>query len=131
MEIFCTERFKNEFYKLLKKKQYRTLENDLLEYLFDKSVDQLKTGTNLNNSAETPYIKTRLNGSGGFRVYYLLVIKNEKIYLMFVHPKTGPYGASNIKDDSKAMLYKDILERIKKSDLYTLKKEDNRIVFSK
>ncbi len=37
---------------------------------------------------------------------------------MFVHPKTGTYGASNIKDSSKAMLYKDILEKIKTKNLF-------------
>jgi len=36
---------------------------------------------------------------------------------MFVHPKTGSEGSDNITDDSKAKIYKDVLDAIKKDDL--------------
>ncbi len=74
----------------------------------------------MNHSEVSPYIKKRLGGRGGFRVYFLLLIKNDSLYLMFVHPKTGVYGADNINDESKAQLYKKVLDCIEQRDLYRL-----------
>lgn len=39
---------------------------------------------------------------------------------MYVHPKTGSKGSSNITDESKAYLYKKVLECIQTNDLYQL-----------
>jgi hypothetical protein len=76
MTILCIEDFKVEFEKLKKKNSYSSIEEDIIEYFFDKEKQQLTSGTRLNNSDDTPYIKKRLNGSGGFRIYFLLIIKN-------------------------------------------------------
>lgn len=133
MDIYCLDDFKVEFEKLNSKKSYNTIESDLIEYFFDKSVQELASGTRLNNSDDTPYIKKRLRGSGGFRCYFLLIIKNESLYLMFVHPKTGSKGSENITDESKAYLYKKVLECIKSEDLYklTLDETQTKINFVK
>ncbi|WP_297097523.1 hypothetical protein [uncultured Draconibacterium sp.] len=130
MNIFCTDRFKIEFEKLLSKKQYRTLKQDFIKYFFNKKIEELLSGTNLNNSKETPYIKKRLRGSGGYRFYFLILIKEENLYLMFLHPKTGPYGAPNINNESKAMLYKDILEKIKSDELFTVTYTNKELLFT-
>lgn len=45
-------------------------------------------------------------GKGGYRLYFLLIIRKESLYLMFVHPKTGSYGSENMTEESKAYLYK-------------------------
>jgi hypothetical protein len=124
MTIYCLEDFKVEFEKLISKKQYKSLEQEIMDYFFGKTVDQLSSGTRLNNSSDTPYIKKRLKGSGGFRCYFLLILKDENLYLMFVHPKTGSMGASNINDESKTYLYKKILECIKSQVLYRLELND-------
>ena len=133
MEIFCLEDFKDELDKLKVKKAYRTLEKDIIYYFFNKPIQDLNSGTRLNNSDETPYIKKRLRGSGGYRVYFLILIKKENIYLMFIHPKTGPDGAENITDESKSALYKKVLASIKTNDLYkvTLNKTQDSILFEK
>lgn len=131
MKIFCLEDFKDEFDKLKVKKTYRTLEKDIIDYFFNKTIQDLNSGTRLNNSDETPYIKKRLRGSGGSRVYFLILIKKENIYLMFIHPKTGPDGAENITDESKSALYKKVLASIKSNDLYrvALNKTQDSILF--
>lgn len=133
MEIYCLEDFKVEFEKLKSKKSYKTLEQEIINYFFDKTTSQLCSGTRLNNSDNTPYIKKRLGGSGGFRCYFLLIVKNNKLYLMFVHPKTGSQGAENITDESKTLLYKKVLECIESNDLYhlTLNESKTEIIFSK
>ncbi len=128
MKIYCLEDFKVEFEKLKSKKQYKSIESEIIKYFFDKTVEELCSGSRLNNSSETPYIKKRLKGSGGFRCYFLLLLKSEKLYLMFVHPKTGPMGSSNITDQSKVYLYKKVLKSIKDNDLYELCLENNDTV---
>ena len=131
MKIFCIEGFKLEFEKLLGKKSYKTIEEDIIDYFFDKDIEELCSGTRLNNSNDCPYIKKRLNGSGGFRLYYYIIIKNDCLYLMFVHPKTGSLGSSNITDEHKASIYKDVLDSIKTNDLYLVSKVEGKIVFEK
>jgi len=131
MTIFCLEEFKVQFEKLKKNNSYASIEEDIIGYFFDKEIHQLSSGTRLNNSDATPYIKKRLNGSGGFRIYFLLVIKNENIYLMFLHPKTGSLGYDNITNESKASLYKNVLESIKTKNLYEVTVGNNKLVFKK
>lgn len=131
MEIFCLEDFKVEFDKLKKKNSYSSIESDIISYFFDKELSQLMSGTRLNNSDKTPYIKKRLNGSGGFRIYFFVLVKDEKIYLMFIHPKTGSLGYENITDESKALLYKKVLESIKTNNLYKITVDKNNLVFTK
>jgi len=135
MEIYCLPEFLIEFKKLKSKKPYRSLEKDIITYFFDpKKTESLhfQSGTNLNNSITTPYIKKRLNGSGGYRFYFLLLIKDEKIYLLFVHPKSGPDGAENITDESKAELYKKVLLAIESENYLKVScdKERNQLTFS-
>ncbi len=131
MTILCIEDFKIQFEKLKKKNSYSSIEKDIIEYFFGKEVSDLISGVRLNNSNETPYIKKRLNGSGGCRVYFLLIIKDEKIYLMFLHPKTGSMGFDNITNESKSLLYKKVLNDILNNELYELNVVDNKILFIK
>lgn len=133
MTLYCIDDFKNAFDDLIRKRSYRDLEIDIIEYFFDKNINELKSGTRLNNSQDMPYIKKRLDGRGGYRVYFLLKIVDENLYLMFVHPKTGSQGSDNITDDSKAKIYKDVLKSIKTNNLYklTLNEENTKIIFSK
>jgi len=56
MKIFCLEDFKVEFEKLISKKQYKSLQQEIIDYFFDRSVEELSSGTRLNNSSDTPYI---------------------------------------------------------------------------
>ena len=131
MNIYCLKGFKEEFNKLNRKKSYRNLEEEIINYFFNKPVSKLLSGTRLNNSSDTPYIKKRLKGKGGFRFYFLIIIKDKNLYLMFVHPKSGTYGADNITDESKSSLYKEVLEAIKTKNLLslTLSQDGNKIVF--
>jgi hypothetical protein len=133
MKIFCLEDFKVEFEKLSSKKSYRDIENEIIDYFFDKSIGELESGVRLNNSDDTPYIKKRLKGLGGYRCYFLLILKKDALYLMFVHPKTGTLGSSNITDESKTYLYKKVYKAIENQDLYELSLDEskNKIIFSK
>ena len=131
MEIYCIEEFKKEYDKLKKKKSYNSIEKDIIDYFIGKTTSDLCSGTRLNNSTSEPYIKTRINGKGGFRIYFLLLIKKERLFLMYMHPKTGSMGAENITDESKAKLYKLVLEGIKENNLYEISEDKSRLVFKK
>lgn len=131
MKIFCIEDFKIAFEKLKKNNSYSSIEKDIIEYFFNKDIQELISGTRLNNSDITPYIKKRLKGRGGFRAYFLIIIKNETLYLMFLHPKTGSLGYENITDESKAFLYKKVLDCIKNNNLFMITVENNKLVFNK
>lgn len=133
MDIFCLSEFKEAFEKLKTKKSYKTIEQELISYFFGKNSKELCSGVRLNNSRETPFIKKRLGGRGGFRFYFLLILKKDKLYLMFVHAKSGTLGADNITDKSKAMLYKKVLTCIQTNDLFKLELDTtkNRIRFEK
>ena len=133
MKIFCLEDFKVEFEKLSSKKSYRDLEKEIIDYFFEKSVQDLESGVRLNNSDDSPYIKKRLKGRGGYRCYFLIVLKNDSLYLMFVHPKTGTSGSSNITDESKTYLYKKVFKSIQNQELYELNLDESKkqIIFSK
>ena len=133
MEIFCIQDFKTEFEKLSSKKSYQSIEKDVITYFFNKTSEELASGTRLNNSDKTPYIKKRLKGSGGYRFYFLLIYKSDSLYLMFVHPKTGSYGVDNLDNKSIAYLYKKVLACIKSGNLYKLELDEtgNAIQFTK
>ena len=105
MKIYCIEDFKVQFEKLKKKNSYSSIENDLIDYFFNKEIGQLTSGTRLNNSDETPYIKKRINGSGGFRIYFLLIIRLDNVHLVFLHPKTGSLGYMKILPTSPKRYY--------------------------
>lgn len=113
MKVYCLQDFKDEYQKLIRKEAYKSLTQEIIDYFFiDCTLLKLKTGVRLNGSSENIYIKKRLGGSGGFRIYFYLLIKSEIVYLLYVHPKAGPRGGSNITDESKAKLYKTICSSI-------------------
>ncbi len=133
MKIFCLEDFKVEFEKLSSKKSYRDIEREIISYFFEKPIEDFESGVRLNNRDDFPYIKKRLKGRGGYRCYFLMVLKNDCLYLMFVHPKTGTSGSRNITDESKTYLYKKVFKSIQNQDLYALNLDEGKehIIFSK
>jgi hypothetical protein len=130
MKVYCIQEFIDEFNKLKAKKPYRNLEKALISSILEEGSNPY-AGTRLNNSTDTPLMKKRIEGSGGYRAYYLIIVKHDCLYLMFVHPKTGPDGASNILDSSKAMLYKKTLDCIVAQNLFNVKVNDGSIEFNK
>jgi len=130
MDIYCINDFKQEFDRLIANKSYRSLEQEIINYFFNKPLPELLSGTRLNQSDTEPYIKKRLKGSGGYRFYFLVIIKKESLYLLFVHPKTGSMGASNITDQSKALLQKKLCDGIKSNSLFLVTIEEEKLLFT-
>lgn len=127
MNIYCIEDFKRNVERLARNKSYSTLQKDIIEYFFNgKNIHEVKSGTRLNNSDDIPYIKKRLSGSGGYRVYYLLVFVKDSIYLMYVHPKTGSMGSENLTRETISSLYKKVYECIEANDLYLVQASEDK-----
>lgn len=131
MIIFCLDEFKNQFEKLIRNNSYSSIEIDIIEYFFNKNIQELSSGIRLNNSDAIPFIKKRVKGRGGFRFYFLLIIKDEKLYLLFVHPKSGSLGFENIADELKTLLYKKVLECIKSDNLFVVTVNKEKLMFTK
>ncbi|WP_031527390.1 hypothetical protein [Dyadobacter crusticola] len=125
MKVFCTTAFEKIFKKLIKKNAYRDLEKEIIEYFFAEKID-LSAGRRLGGNAENLYIKKRLGGSGGYRTYFYVVIKDDNLYLMFLHPKTGPDGSPNITDEAKTQLLKDLISDIKSGKLLSVVKHASK-----
>ncbi len=126
MDVFCISEFKDQFDQLIKKKNYRTIEQEIIDYVFDKQVNDLRTGTNLNQSSTAPFIKKRIAGRGGYRLYYLLVIRKNSVHLAYVHPKTGSLAENNISVNRIKHLQKRVLESIKSGCMFRLSLSENK-----
>lgn len=133
MTVFCTPEFKIEYEKLTKSKSYRNLGKNIIETFLDKNISDCMSGTRLNGHAINPFIKKRIEGSGGYRIYLLLIIKNDSLYLTFLHPKTGSAGYDNISDDKKSKLLENTYECIYNNKLFKISCCENRItlIFTK
>ena len=131
MNLLCTERFKSEFERLKRKKPYRNLQQELIDYFIDKETSDLENGSRINGNDINAYIKKRLEGSGGYRVYYYIITAKGNVYLMFVHPKTGPDGSENIKKGSISLFLEETIEGIKTGKLYKVSAKDGELIFEK
>ncbi len=127
--IYCIEAFKKQVQKLRKNNSYKDIDQLLIQFLWDKSIDHFRTGTLLNKSHTHPYIKHDIGGRSGFRLYYLAVIIKECVYLAYIHPKTGSEGSSNTTDEARGEFYKQIADAIKNGELYQLKFGTKQIEF--
>ena len=129
MNILCTAEFKSTFDKLRKNNSYSTLEADIAEYFASASPPTIYSGINLNQSTQTPYIKKRLSGKGGFRIYFFAIVRDNTLILVFVHPKTGTMGDVNISDTNKKLSLKQGIEALEQKRYYTLSIIQNTIHF--
>ena len=127
MKIFCVASFKTEIERLKKNNSYLGIESDVIHEFFDKEILLLKKGVRLNGEEETPYIKGRINGSSGYRVYYLLIMKDDAAYLLYIHPKKGAFGVDNLLDKFVKELLIDVGSCIETNqNLFIVKCSENK-----
>lgn len=125
MIVFATPEFKKEYDKIIKNNSYKDFTQDIINSYFGKEFDVCLSGTRLNGNSINPFIKKRINGSGGGRLYLLAVISKESIYFTFLSPKSGSYGSDNLTDEKIAELLETVYACIKKSDLFTITASEN------
>ena len=120
MIVFATPEFTKEYDKLIKNNSYKDFTQDIINSYFGKEFDICLSGTRLNGNSINPFIKKRINGSGGGRLYLLAIISKESIYFTFLSPKSGSQGSDNLTDEKIAELLESVYVCIKKSDLFTV-----------
>lgn len=133
MKVFSTPEFKSEFEKLIRKNSYKYLSDEIISSYFDKKIEDCMDGTKLNGHSPNPFIKKRLGGSGGARLYLVAVIRDDSIYLSFIHPKSGALGYENITNTKRTQLLNDVVQCIKNNDLYevTCCEKKQNLIFNK
>lgn len=131
LNFYCSNLFKDEYVKLIKKKSYNDLEPAFIDFLAigSKDTQDFFEGTKLNGNIDTDpsLIKKRLLGSGGYRLYYYLYIVKNKIYFIGVHPKTGKRGKANEED------IKDIKKQFKtdlqNNNIFEISVKNKKVIF--
>ncbi len=133
MTILATPEFKFEFEKLIKINSYSYLSKEIIETYFEKKIEDCLGGVRLNGHSPNPFLKKKLGGRGGSRLYLVAVVAKDKIYLSFIHPKAGSAGYENISNEKKTKLLDTLRECVLKYDLYELSCSEDRknIIFTK
>ncbi len=130
--IFCIEDFKREAERIGHKNSYKDLDEEIISNFFNKTFEEVISGRRLNQDSKRPYIKKRLAGRGGYRIYLLAYIEKKLIYLLFIHPKTGSEGSENITDEYKALLLKNLVNSLKSGNIYKVNAtKDNKLEYIK
>lgn len=131
MNVYCTNKFAVEFGKLKKNKKYADLEQLLIkDFLSGQTIADVNNGDLLNGSTIAPFLKKRVPDAAGYRIYYYVIIKDDDIYLTWLHPKIGPAGIDNIGKEFKKQIQKDVIACIKAKDFLVMKlTPDNEIKF--
>jgi len=129
MEIYCLPEFKRIYEKLIKNNSYSSLTQEIIDCLEGKKISDCLHGRNLNKSQTAPYLKKDLGGRSGFRLYCVALINQEKMYLGYVHPKTGSDGSSNTLDDKRGDIIKDIYNAINNNELFKITFENGTLLF--
>lgn len=140
MNIFTTKEFISEVQKLLKNKAHANCEKDIIESIFKKTIDEIKSiGTKRlgGHPEKNPFIRKRIGSektgkSSGYRLYFWLFIIEENVYLMFIHPKTGRRSTTNISSEKQKELVK-TFKHCKEHNLFfevELGKTRNKIVYT-
>jgi hypothetical protein len=75
MIVYCIEDFKIAYEKLLAKNSYKTLADETINYFFGKSIQDLTSGTRLNHSDVSPYIKKDLVAEEDLESTFLYLLK--------------------------------------------------------
>jgi hypothetical protein len=140
MDFFTTEEFIFEVTKLLKSKSHSDCEIEIINSLFTSSIDEIKNiaCTRIGGDAnKSPFLRKRietLNGgkSGGYRLYFWLMIQDEDVFLLFIHPKKGRKSGTNITTEKQMELVKTFKQRENGSFIkIELNGITNKIVYSK
>ena len=76
MKLFATKSVVDTIQKLEKKPSYSDLRLLFYEYIRKHpGFQDWDSASKLSNVSPIPHIKMRLRGKGGYRVYYVLIIK--------------------------------------------------------
>lgn len=131
MTFYCLEEFFHTFKKLKKNNSYKDIEKALIKGLLTKSVDHItKGGVCLNGNRERPLVKSRPNGSSGYRVIYLTIVCDDKVYMGSIYSHKGSKGIKDISDSKLKDVYAQLIDAAAgKIPIYEVSFEGNELNF--
>lgn len=141
MNVFITDEFLSEIKSISKNKSYSDCEKNLINSIFDKTIDEIKNvGTKrLGGQADkSPFLRKRIGSetsgkSSGYRLYFWLFIVDKNIFLLFIHPKSGRRSATNISTEKQKDLVK-TFKRYRDENLFLeveLNKDKTHLIYTK
>jgi len=135
MNIYLSEEFIKLLSNLLKVKAHSNIEKILIESLFNKSLEKLNTGIvrlkgNINDSF---FLKKRIAQKGkgkssGYRLYAWLIVVDNNLYLLYIHPKTGKYAQININKEKQAELIETFKQKHTTNEFIKVCLSENKII---
>lgn len=138
MQYYFQQEFIDTVASLQKKKSYKNCENALIESVFKLPKEELFTqcsANRLNASENTPIVKLRVASGKGksssFRLYFFVVIKDEKFYFGHIYPKTGSKGKESLSPQKEISVIKTLLAAVKNNSMFEviLDKNQQKICF--
>lgn len=125
MQFFFQQEFIDTVGGLLKKKSYKNCEAALIEGVFKVSKDDLFascSANRLNASGKNPIVKLRvaseMGKSSSCRLYFFVIIKEEKLFFGHIYPKTGAKGKQSLSDQEETSIIKSLLTAVKTNALF-------------
>lgn len=103
-----------DVFKLEKKGSYSDLRSLLFDFISKKeTLEDWKEGTRIHlGNPNFLFLKKRIGGSGGYRMYYLLTIHGDEITIAALYPKFGTKGGSDLSDSGKIESIREALDGI-------------------
>ena len=137
MSVFLTEEFVSEVSLLLKDTSHDDCEKEIIKSIFNSSLEEFRLngckrlGGDPNKS---PFLRKRIETenagkSSGYRLYFWLLIEEENIYLLFIHPKTGRRSGTNITTEKQKELVKTFINHRKNNLFKEVEVQNGRIVY--
>lgn len=129
MTVYLTEEFISEVKLLLKKKSHSDCEVAIIESIYLKTKEEIiSTGSPKRlggNPSKSPFIRKRISPpsgskSSGYRLYFWMMIEEDNVYLLFIHPKSGRRSGTNITPQKQKEL----------ADTFQQKRNDNSFIKS-
>lgn len=138
MDIFVTNEFILEVKSILKTNSHSDCEIELINAIFTKNIEEIKQngckrlGGDPNKS---PFLRKRIESAGtgksaGYRLYFWLMVIEENIYLLYIHPKTGKKSGSNLKTEKQKELVNTFINSRKDSTFLKVELKNNKIIYS-
>ena len=139
MKIYFTNGFISVIKDLIKSKHHANIEKIIIDNVLKKDFNSVRflgsrilAGDNVNSL----FIKKRIaelnkDKRGGYRLYAWLLIRQDNIYIVHIHPKTGKYGVDNISKKKKSELINTYKQAKKDNELIEVSLLNDKIINSK
>lgn len=108
MDIFFTKECGKNLKKICKNPSHEHLLTELYDFFQDKnSQEKWQTGYRISQGPNGGlFLKDRIEGSGGYRFYFLVTVSEEDVTISSFYPKKGKYS----KDDLSTKEVKESLK---------------------